>query len=146
MSSEPENEGRQGVLPRGSETILIVEDEAPLRTMVRIVLTRLGYHVHEAESGVEALRMWGEIGKSVDLLFTDMVMPNGLSGHQLAKELQQQSPTLRVLFTSGYSPQMLTQTGRLPQGASCLQKPYLPPALASAVRNALNQAPVAVAA
>jgi two-component system cell cycle sensor histidine kinase/response regulator CckA len=146
MTSEPENEGRQGVLPRGNETILIVEDEPSLRTMVRIVLTRLGYRVHEAESGVEALQMWGEIGTTVDLLFTDMVMPNGVTGQQLAKELQQQRPNLRVLFTSGYSPQMLTKTGRLPPGASCLQKPYLPPALASAVRNALNRAPVAVAA
>ena len=126
--------------PAPNATILVVEDEASLRGMVKVVLTRLGYRVIEAASGVEALDLWPKVKDEVDLLFTDMALPNGLSGQQLAEELQKQCPHLRVLFTSGYSTHALMQSGRLPQGAACVQKPYRPPALGDAIRNALNGA------
>jgi two-component system, cell cycle sensor histidine kinase and response regulator CckA len=137
MTHSSENTGLAPAMPTGNETILVVEDEPSLRAMVRTVLARLGYRVLEAESGIDALKIWQEQGDTVDLLFTDMVMPDGLSGQQLAEELRKRRPGLRVLFTSGYSPQMLERNGRLPSGADCLQKPYMPPQLAVAVRDVL---------
>ncbi|MHA3771032.1 PAS domain-containing hybrid sensor histidine kinase/response regulator [Verrucomicrobiota bacterium sgz303538] len=134
----PANPPSPDALPHGNETVLVVEDEAPLRNMVKTVLTRLGYCVLEAASAVEALKLWPEHRDSIDLVFTDMVMPDGMSGQQLAEELHKERPGLRILFTSGYSSQMLTREGRLANDAQCLQKPYLPPALAAAIRKALN--------
>lgn len=146
MNTSSEHTGATEGTPRGTETVLVVEDEASLRTMVRIVLTRAGYKVFDAPSGAEALQMWEKIGSEVDLLFTDMVMPDGLTGRELAEELQKKRPNLRVLFTSGYSTKMLMRDGRLPNGAACLQKPYLPQALAAAVSTVLSESPVSVAA
>lgn len=142
MTPSPELEGGAKPDPRPSETILVVEDEASLRGMVKLVLTRLGYNVIEAATAQEALDLWEDVGAQVDLLFTDMALPDGLSGPQLAQELQKRRPELRVLFTSGYSTQVLTQNGRLPAGAACVQKPYRPPVLGEAIRHVLNGEPI----
>jgi CheY-like chemotaxis protein len=146
MNEASEKKGLPMAMPRGHETIMVVEDEPSLRAMVRTVLARLGYRVLEAETGVEALKVWQQEGDAVDLLFTDMVLPDGISGQQLAEELRRRRPGLRVLFTSGYSSQMLTRNGRLPNGAECLQKPYMPPELAVAVREILSKPTYHVAA
>src|SRR6185436_18060528 len=91
------------LVKRGHETILLVEDEAPLRALTRAVLERHGYRVLEAASGVDALAQWEKCGTEVQLLLTDMVMPDGLTGRQLAKQLKVSKPDLRVIYTSGYS-------------------------------------------
>lgn len=141
MTPAPQTQGNSTPASGSNETILVVEDEASLRGMVKLVLTRLGYKVIEASTGVEALELWKDVKDEVDLLFTDMALPDGLSGQQLAQELQKQRPELRVLFTSGYSTQALTQSGRLPTGAACVQKPYRPPVLGQAIRSLLDETP-----
>jgi two-component system cell cycle sensor histidine kinase/response regulator CckA len=124
----------------GSETILLVEDEPVLRELVREILQAYEYHVIEAGSGVEALRVWDEFNGQVDLLLTDMVMPEGMTGGELAAQLRRRKPTLRVIFSSGYSPEAL---GRdfTHEDTLFLPKPYLPPQLASLVRQSLDTAP-----
>ena len=87
----------------GTETILIVEDEPSVRMLTRVVLEPKGYRVLEAADGIEALRVWEQHQGSVHLLLTDIMMPEGLSGLELATRLQTRSPQLRVIFTSGYS-------------------------------------------
>ncbi|MBI3569362.1 MAG: PAS domain S-box protein [Gemmatimonadetes bacterium] len=87
----------------GTETILLVEDEAAVRTLMVIVLESAGYRVLEASDGIDALRQFEEQAGSIDLLFTDIVMPAGVGGRELARQLQERKPSLRVILTSGYS-------------------------------------------
>jgi two-component system cell cycle sensor histidine kinase/response regulator CckA len=94
--------------------------------------------VVEASTGVEALRIWDEFNGEIDLLLTDMVMPEGLSGTELARQLKQRHPGLRVIFTSGYSAEIMGSEN-LPEGAQFLPKPYHPPQLARLVREALDR-------
>jgi CheY-like chemotaxis protein/two-component sensor histidine kinase len=123
----------------GKETILLVEDEPVLRELVREVLSQYQYHVIEAGSGVEALRVWDEHNGQVDLLLTDMVMPEGMSGRDLAIRLRHQKPHLKVIYTSGYSSESLTSDFGSTD-TSFLAKPYLPPQLAHLVRQSLDGA------
>src|SRR5207253_10372362 len=113
------------VVRGGNETILLVEDEPVLREMVREILGQYEYRVIEASSGVEALRVWDEYDGQVDLLLTDMVMPEGMSGRDLALQLKKRKPQLKVIYSSGYSPD---SNGReLGQhDTAFLAKPYLP--------------------
>ena len=137
-------------LAQGSEeTILVVEDETGLLELVRNVLQGYHYHVLAASSGVEALRIWEEHNGQVDLLLTDMIMPGGMTGNDLAAKLRKQKPGLKVIYTSGYSSELMGKDA----GASdttFLAKPYLPLELAQAVRKCLDasadrkHAPVAV--
>jgi PAS domain S-box-containing protein len=108
--------------PRG-EGILVVEDDPDLRETVKGMLTRLGYTVTVAPDGPAAL---AEIDKGirVDLLFTDVVMPQGMSGRQLADEAQRRRPGLKVLFTSGYTQNAIVHHGRLDEGVAMIGKPY----------------------
>jgi two-component system cell cycle sensor histidine kinase/response regulator CckA len=122
----------------GKETILLVEDEPMLRELVRDILQDYSYHVIEAGSGVEALRLWDEQKHEVDLLLTDMVMPEGLNGRELADQLRKRKPSLRVIFSSGYSAESLGKD--FSQGDTVfLAKPYLPPQLAQVVRTCLDK-------
>ena len=89
-------------LQSGNETILLVEDEPSLRAMARKTLERLGYCVYDAGDGIAALTVWEQHRSEIDLLLTDMVMPEGLTGSDLASKLQAEDPELRVLITSGY--------------------------------------------
>lgn len=122
----------------GSETILVVEDEDPLRELVTEILITYGYKVISAESGVAALKLWELHKNKVDLLLTDMVMPLGVSGRELADRLQQEQPALKVIYTSGYSPGMAGKDLALLEGFNFLAKPYPPSRLIEAVRESLD--------
>lgn len=118
--------------------ILVVEDEPSLRYLVRRVLERGGYQVLEADSGTSALKLWDQDKPHIDLLLTDMVMPDGMSGRQLAERLRADNPSLKILFTSGYSTDLLGKDLGLKEGTNFLQKPYPPSRLVETVRNALE--------
>jgi signal transduction histidine kinase/CheY-like chemotaxis protein len=121
----------------GNETILLVEDEPTLREFVREILSDHGYRVVEAGSGIEALKMWGQLGGRVDLLLTDMVMPEGITGRELALQLKSRDPALKIIFTSGYSTELMTKDPEL-LDVPLLSKPYLPPQLIQLVRTCLD--------
>jgi two-component system, cell cycle sensor histidine kinase and response regulator CckA len=125
-------------LAGGREAILLVEDEEPVRRVVRTILEGLGYRVFEAESGVAALTVWRERRDEIALLLTDMVMPEGLTGRDLAEKLWVEAPNLPVILTSGYSAQIAGQQRGLGEGVPFLQKPYSPEKLATVVRDALD--------
>jgi PAS domain S-box-containing protein len=131
-----EPELRDGSLPRGSEKILLVEDDAMVREMVMVQLRALGYRVVSAVSGSQALEVLRREG-GFDLLFTDVVMPGGLNGRQLADEARKLTPGLRVIFSSGYADGAVDYHGRLDQGVHLLNKPYRRRDLAMRVREAL---------
>ena len=122
----------------GSETILVVEDEAPVRQLVCELLTSFGYRVIEAESGVKALDLWHSCRDKVDLMLTDLVMPDRVNGRQLAERLWADRPGLKVIFTSGYSAEVVGKDFVLQPGINYLQKPYPPDLLASRVRECLD--------
>jgi len=123
----------------GKETILVVEDEPSLRLLVVEILQIYGYRVFQAASGRVALGVWEEHKGEIDLLLTDMVMPDGVSGRELADRLLKENPELKVIYTSGYSPGMAgTDTSRL-TGFNFLPKPYPPSRLAELVRFCLNK-------
>ncbi len=128
-----------GEVQRGRETILIVEDEPVLRKMANLILTDAGYQILEAGNGVEAQTVFEEQGASIDLLLTDMVMPEGISGMDLATRLQAVKPDLKVIFASGYSMDDL-DTSFLREGhATFLEKPYTHISLTKSVRDSLDQ-------
>jgi two-component system cell cycle sensor histidine kinase/response regulator CckA len=125
--------------PRGHhrETILVVEDEPDLRELVCELLVACDYTVHAAATGVEALHVWDRVGGRVDLLLTDVVMPQGINGRELAEELRRRKPDLRVIYTSGYSGALAGHRLRLEDGWF-LPKPYRPGLLAQVVRACLD--------
>jgi CheY-like chemotaxis protein len=125
----------------GNETILLVEDEPGVRVLSRAVLERAGYRVIEAATGAGGLRAWVDCDGRVDLLLTDVVMPDGMSGRDLANRLQQERPGLRVIFTSGYSPDFAGRELHLKDGQWFLQKPAPPKAILEAVRRAIDSPP-----
>ena len=124
----------------GDETILVVEDHDDLRTYSAAVLTELGYRVLEASSGPIALETLSRVGR-VDLLFTDVVLPEGMDGRRLAAAAQRLQPDLRVLFTTGYSRNAIVHNGRLDPGVQLVPKPFTFDALASKVRSVLDGPP-----
>ena len=125
-------------VPGGKETILVVEDEPVLREMAHTILENCGYRILEAGSGVEALNVWERHQQSIDLVVTDMVMPEGISGMDLAQRLRIAKPNLKIVFASGYSmDDMDTDFIRNGQ-AAFLQKPYTHITLAKAVRDCLD--------
>jgi CheY-like chemotaxis protein len=125
----------------GTETILVVEDEPVLRDMAQLILEELGYRVLSAGSGREALSVWEQHAGRVDLLLTDMVMPEGVSGVELAERILALQPNLRVVFTSGYTVDDVSEAFLARTNARFLQKPYTRTTLAQAVRRALDQRP-----
>ena len=122
----------------GTETILLVEDEPAVRRLAKIVLQRFGYHVIEADSGPAAQRLWPGIESKVDLLLVDLVMPGGMSGHDLALALRSGRPDLRVLYATGYSDEVVRRRFNFTPGRDFLQKPYSPEGLGAAVRVCLD--------
>jgi len=125
-------------LPRGTETILLVEDDPALREMASALLRRLGYTVHTAGNGVEALTLAHQASTGhVDLLFTDIVMPH-MSGKELADRIRALFSETKILFASAYTAGAIVHQGTLNPGVELLQKPFTPSALAHKVRAILN--------
>jgi two-component system, cell cycle sensor histidine kinase and response regulator CckA len=125
---------------RGSETVLLVEDQDEVREVARQILRRLGYEVLEAPSAAEALAIGARPGHRIDLLLTDVVMPQ-MSGRELAERLVPLRPDLRVLFMSGYTEDAILQHRILESGFAYLQKPLVPEALGRRVREVLTGPP-----
>jgi CheY-like chemotaxis protein len=123
---------------KGNETILLVEDEVVLRELARAVLEGYNYRILEAGSGVQALKVWEKHRHEIDMLLTDMVMPEGMTGRELAEKLQAEKPEIKVLYSSGYSPDVIGGSFKLPENSHFLAKPYHPPMLAQAVRECLD--------
>ncbi len=123
----------------GNETVLIVEDEPVLRDLAHIILQECGYRVFEAGNGPEALDVWDRHRGEINLLLTDMVMPQNISGVELAEKLLAQKPTLKIVFASGYTvDDVSTAFLRKNNHARFLQKPYNRTNLARTVRETLD--------
>ena len=125
------------VEPAGGKLILVVEDDLPVRNTVVGMLTELGYRTLEASDGNEALSLL-EKNPDLDLLFTDMVLPSGLSGMEIASEARKRTPDIRILFTSGYSESYLDTPGTGHGKDQILRKPYRRQEMANIVESALN--------
>ena len=122
----------------GDETILFVEDDAPLRAVVRQILSKLGYRVFEADNGIEALEIWKQHRDEIHLLLTDMVMPGGINGIELAEELLKENPQLKIIYASGYSAEVAGKDFPLKEGVNFLAKPFVAHKLAQTIRNLLD--------
>ena len=135
----PGKDGQSAVLPIGTETLLVVEDEETLRKLAIRILGGLGYKVLQAGSGDEAISLAVEYKERIDLLLTDVVMP-GMNGAELARQLVLHRPEMKVLFTSGYTDDAITRHGVLDKGVSFIGKPYTLSALTKKVREVLDKA------
>ncbi len=124
----------------GTETILLVEDEPGVRKLVRQMLAQQGYHVLEAASGMDGIALLEQYPGRVDLLLTDVVMPQ-MNGCELADRVTHLRPEMKVMYMTGYAENALTQLDVSSSGAPCLQKPFLPDTLARKVREALGHPP-----
>ncbi|MFO1476842.1 MAG: response regulator [Verrucomicrobiota bacterium] len=124
--------------PGGKERILVVEDEPSVRQLIQAVLETHGYHVHTEPSGASALREWDRYRGNIDLVITDMVMPEGVSGRELAEKLRSDSPGLKIIFCSGYAEEMLDENSDLLTREHFLEKPFEPRKLLEHIRTALN--------
>ncbi|MBR1299162.1 CHASE3 domain-containing protein [Bradyrhizobium sp. AUGA SZCCT0042] len=121
----------------GAETILVVEDDDLVRNFVTTQLQTLGYQTLDTSDGPSALQAVKN-GLPFDLLFTDVILPNGMSGRQLADEVVKHRPGIRVLYTSGYTDNAIVHQGRLDPGVLLLSKPYRKSQLAKMIRQALD--------
>jgi two-component system cell cycle sensor histidine kinase/response regulator CckA len=122
---------------RGSETVLVVEDNDAVRVAICRILRRAGYHVLEADGPSDAKQKCEQRGGSIDLLITDVVMPQ-MSGPELAQELSALRPGMKILFMSGYSGNAITRHGVLSEGVMFLQKPFTPASVTHTVREVLS--------
>ncbi len=119
----------------GSETILVVEDDEALRSYTIDILNELGYRVLEAPDGKARCRSWRQ---HVDLLFTDVVMPGGMNGRELADQALRDRPDLKVLFTTGYTRNAIVHHGRLDADVNLIAKPFTFDELSAKVRALLD--------
>ncbi len=126
-----------GTVTGGSETIMVVEDDEDVRTVVVEMLSDLGYRVLKARDAQSALAII-ESGMHIDLLFTDVVMPGPLRSPELARKARERIPSIAVLFTSGYTENAIVHGGRLDEGIELLSKPYTREALARKIRHVLR--------
>jgi CheY-like chemotaxis protein len=122
----------------GNETILVVEDDPSLRNSVITILSRLGYRVLEASTGVAALEVWKENRNEIRLLLTDLVMPDGMNGKELARLLLAERPELKVIYASGYSVEVAGKDLHLEEGVNFLCKPFKSHLLAQTIRAKLD--------
>jgi two-component system cell cycle sensor histidine kinase/response regulator CckA len=123
---------------QGTETILLVEDEEPTRGLAALVLQRCGYRVLEAACGAEALEVWGRHQARIELLLTDLVMPDDLTGPEIARKMLEEKPALKVVYTSAYSREITGEMFKAQEEIQFLPKPYHPEKLAETVRQALD--------
>ena len=124
--------------PAGNETILLVEDEPTLRGSIRTVLVQLGYRVLEAPTGVKALEVWREHPEAIGLLLTDMLMPGGMTGRDLAQRLLGENPKLKVVYMSGYTAEVVGRDFPLQEGVNFIAKPVAADKLAKTIRDSLD--------
>jgi two-component system cell cycle sensor histidine kinase/response regulator CckA len=122
----------------GSESIMVVEDDESVRELVRLILEGNGYRVHAVGDPADAARIYSEVPSGIDLLLTDVVMPQ-LSGRELAERLAEDNPGLRVLFMSGYSDEAVYRHGVLSPDAAFIEKPFTERTLTRKVREVLDQ-------
>lgn len=122
----------------GTETILLVEDDRALRASVEGTLTHLGYRIFAASNGMEALEIWKRHRDDIRLVLTDLVMPGGTNGRDLAGKMLAEKPDLKVLYTSGYATDVANANFELQDGVNFLQKPYVPQKLSATLRRALD--------
>jgi CheY-like chemotaxis protein len=136
---EPEAEAEEPP-PEGShdETILVCEDDDDVRAYTVEVLRELGYRVFESHDGPSALRLLEQQERDVDLLFTDIVLPSGMTGAVLAQHARKLRPDLKVLFTTGYARNAIVHQGRLDAGVELITKPFSYSDLAARVRDILD--------
>jgi signal transduction histidine kinase len=134
----PETPATRITVRGGNETILLVEDEAPVCELVSRVLNKYGYKVLSANDANEAIEVWRNNKSEIALLLTDLVMPNHLNGRELAEKLWAEQPELKVIFTSGYSADIVGKDFKLEPELNFLQKPYQPQVLATTVRRCLD--------
>ena len=125
---------------KGTETILLVEDEESVRKLIKNLLERNGYVVHMAASGLRALDVWREHKGTIDVLVTDMVMPEGIGGHELGRRLQEDDPKLRVIYCSGYNNHVYAGGVTLRANETFLEKPFSLNVLLQLIRDCLKPA------
>jgi CheY-like chemotaxis protein len=125
------------VASRGTETILLVEDQPQLRQLTSHILRGYGYKVLDAANAMEALQLSIEGGVGIDLVLTDIVMPD-MTGIELGRRLRLLRPSLRLLYMSGYTDDVIMQRGSLQPGAAYLEKPFTPEGLAAKIREVLE--------
>jgi CheY-like chemotaxis protein len=125
-------------MPVGHETILVVEDEPPVRQFTSKLLKRLGYQILVAGNGTEALTLWSQHRDTVALVLTDIVMPGGMKGFDLAEQLRIQKPAQKIIFTSGYASDADPRSALLFEGDNFIRKPFSASALAEIVRRCLD--------
>ncbi|HTX21217.1 MAG TPA: PAS domain-containing protein [Candidatus Aquilonibacter sp.] len=135
QEAEPET---QPATPGGKETILLAEDEPAVRALVNNALAKLGYRVLQARNGVQAMEIWKQHRDEIQLLLTDMVMPDGVNGRELSERLRQEKPGLKVIYASGYSADVVGLDFPLEEGVNFLAKPFNPLKLAQIVRARLD--------
>jgi len=136
--ADPEQHDTQFHARKGTETILVVEDERDLREIVTRTLNLNGYRVFQAVDGQNALQIWAEYKNEIDLVFTDIIMPGGLNGRELAERFWAEKPGLKVIFSSGYGADALGKNFKLDPKLNYLQKPYLPQTLLRVIRRCLD--------
>jgi DNA-binding NtrC family response regulator len=125
-------------MPTGNETILLVEDEPPILAMAEKMLARLGYRVLAAATPAQAIQHASQHAGPIDLLVTDVVMPQ-MHGRDLAAKLSELHPTIRKLFMSGYTANVIAHQGVLDEGVHFLQKPFSAQALGQKIRDVLDE-------
>lgn len=138
-TAAPATEEELRALPRGQEGILVVEDDAALARLVQHLLQRCGYRVWTASNAAEARVLWQQQAQHVDLLLTNLEMPDGVSGAELARQCLRDKPQLKVLYTSGYFEALTEEARHLVEGDNFLPKPYRPRQLAEMIRACLDQ-------
>jgi CheY-like chemotaxis protein len=139
--TKPGSEGGQHPLTAmrgGDETILIVEDERTLRSSIRGALTKLGYCVLESANAADALEIWKQHGSKIHLLLTDIIMPGGMTGKELAGRLTKENPKLKVIYMSGYIGEIAGADFEFKEGVNFLTKPFGKDKLAQIVRDNLD--------
>ena len=135
VRSQPTDAGK---FPRGTETILLVEDDPAVQMVAKVTLTRLGYQVLAAGNGHQALRIWQERKADIDLVLTDMIMPEGLSGKDIAQRFKSELPGIRIIFMSGYSADIAGTDFAPAEGDYFIGKPFEMHALATVIRKSLD--------
>jgi len=126
------------IIPRGTETILLVEDDLAVQMVTKVTLTRLGYQVLVAGNGHQALRIWQERKRDIQLVLTDMIMPEGLSGKDIAQQFKKDRPGIRLIFMSGYNADIAGTDFPQAEGDYFIGKPFEMHVLASTIRKSLD--------